>query len=109
MLNSKRHRQQRCSWRDARWLVHTVVVASLLVAARPGDAQSGSRQAVTVQPVNVQSSIGPSVHTIESSNLDADFTPGERQPTRLPSWTKSTHPTRAIWIPWALIGRSIFS
>jgi hypothetical protein len=53
------------------------IVACLLIAGWPANGQSDSRQQLTVEPVNVQSHTGPSIHTIESSNLDADFSPGE--------------------------------
>ena len=63
---------------DGHWLSGTVIVACLLLAGRSGNAQSAIKPAATALPLNVQSSTGPSVHTIESSNLDADFSPGER-------------------------------
>jgi hypothetical protein len=50
-----------------------VLVACLLLAGRPANAQSA-----IALPLNVQSSSNLSIHTIESSNLDADFSPGER-------------------------------
>src|ERR1700722_15702222 len=56
----------------------TVLLAWLLLLSRPADAQSAVKPTVNAPPLNVQSSSNPSVHTIESSNLDADFSPGER-------------------------------
>jgi porin len=56
----------------------TVILAWLLLLSRPADAQSAVEPTVIAPPLNVQSSSNPSVHAIESSNLDADFSPGER-------------------------------
>jgi porin len=66
------------SWRDGRWFLGTVIVAYLLLAGRPASAQSATKPAATALPLNIQSSSNPSMHTIESSNLDADFSPGEK-------------------------------
>jgi hypothetical protein len=66
------------SWSDGPWFLGTVILAWLLLAARPANAQSAVKPMAIAPPLNVQSSSDPSVHTIESSNLDADFSPGER-------------------------------
>jgi len=54
-----------------------VIVACLLLAALAANAQSAIKLAVTALPSNIHSSTDPSIHTIESSNLDADLSPGE--------------------------------
>jgi porin len=66
------------SWRDGHWFLGAVIVAYLLLAGRPASAQSAIKPAATAPPLNIQSSSNPSMHTIESSNLDADFSPGEK-------------------------------
>ena len=66
------------SWSDGHWFLGTVILAWLLLAGRPANAQSAVKPTTIAPPLNVQSSSDPSVHTIESSNLDADFSPGER-------------------------------
>ena len=55
-----------------------VKVACFLCAAHFGNAQSVVKPAGTGLPMNVQTNAAPSMQTIESSNLDADFSPGER-------------------------------
>jgi porin len=65
-------------WSDGHWFLGTVILAWLLLAGRPANAQSAVKPTAIAPPLNVQSSSNPSVHTIESSNLDADFSPGER-------------------------------
>ena len=64
---------------DGHWFLGTVIIACLLLTPCPGNAQSASaiKPAVTAMPLNFQLSTGPSMHTIESSNLDDDFSPGE--------------------------------
>ena len=55
-----------------------VILAWLLLVSRPADAQSAIKLTTVAPPPNVQANSDPSIHTIESSNLDADFSPGER-------------------------------
>jgi porin len=66
------------TWSKGNWFFGIVILAWLLLAGRPANAQSAFKPTTIVPPLNVQSSSDPSVHTIESSNLDADFSPGER-------------------------------
>ncbi len=56
------------------WVLGTVATGCLLLAIRSGDAQS----AVKPTGTPLAADTGPSMHTIESSNLDAGFSPGER-------------------------------
>src|SRR5215472_16535976 len=81
---SKSYRQPKCSCPRGHQFLPIVIGACLVIAAWPVNAQSHSTRAVTVQPVNVQSYTSPSMHTIESSNLDADFSPGEATTTTPP-------------------------
>jgi porin len=65
-------------WSDGHWFLGTVILAWVILAGRPANAQSAAKSTAIAPPLNVQPSSDPSVHTIESSNLDADFSPGER-------------------------------
>ena len=69
--------QHECSRPHEHRFLSGPIVACLLIACWPANAQSDSSQLLTVEPANIQSHTGPSIHTIESSNLDADFSPGE--------------------------------
>jgi hypothetical protein len=74
----KLHTQRERSWPIGHWFLRTKIVACLFLAARLANAQSKNESPVPELPRTVQSITGPSMHTIESSNLDADFSPGER-------------------------------
>ncbi len=63
---------------EGHWVLGAVTIAGLLLGDLSGNAQSAIKPAAPPLAPNVQSSTGPSIYTIESSNLDADFSPGER-------------------------------
>jgi hypothetical protein len=59
-----------------------------------------------VEPVNVQSHTGPSIRTIESSNLDADFSPGEAT-TNAPAELDEIHAPHDSYLGFSGVDRPL--